>query len=396
MRINILFQFKVLFLCFLVSCPVLDVYPQDVDTLLFKVAEMYKELQSFQFEGRTETRVRRGRQTQSNEYYVRLAQEVPDNYRVELGGERARILVTNDSTTLAFHPLTQQYIERPEPLEHVSQRADFPDIVRMYARLDELAEQARMIDIDTVYTVNGARHMAYYVEVIPKKTPQTQGQTITFQFIIDHETLAILKERKSSYIPNTPQGAISITQTTEYDVARVSGDIADSLFVFTPPSEAVRVSKINDFPNLPVSLHGQKVSPFTLQMARNDQAKSIADFSGKVVVLNFWATWCAPCRAEMGALNKYYHQWRSHGLEVVAINLEEQREVVMPYIEDEGLDIPVLLDQFGVVTRQMEVNELPTTFILDRQGIIRHHLIGARTEADFERYLSPFFDGNGH
>ena len=372
--------------------PLRVVISQDTDSLLYAVSEMYKDLKDFHFEGTTSLRVRKGWQTQTSEYFVRVAQEFPHRYRVEIGGERGRLLVSSDTVTIAYHPVSKEYIERPEPLETASQRRDFPDVIKMYARLYEISDTITMLDPDTLYSVNGMLRKAYYIEIIPKVTPQTHGHSINYQFMIDHETLAVLKERKATYIPDTPQGALSMTQTTSYEVVNVTSQIPDSLFDFTPPNDASRVKKIDAFPNIPTSLYGQTASSFSLPIFGSDQVLSLDDLAGNVVLLNFWATWCGPCRAEMGALNTLHHLWKESGLEILAINVEETPQSVSIYQEEEAHDFTILLDKFGVTSRQMDVYELPTSFIIDRSGVIRHHLIGAREQDDFVRYLSPFFE----
>ena len=383
----------IIFFCIVMSVnsPTQTCVAQAADTVLMHVSELYKSVQNVYLEGKTTVRIRRGRQSKTSEYFVQVAKEAPARYRIEMGGELARLLIANDSTTLAYHPATSQYVLRPEPIETVYQKADFPDVLSTYARLEEIAEHVTLVSSDSNFTVAGKPRRAYFLEIIPRQTPQTRGQSATYEYAIDRETWAVLKERKSMYIPNAAQGTVSMTQVTSYDIVHVSGDIPDSLFAAIPPAGAERVSKIEAFPNIPVSLHGQAVPPFSLPLAHTEGEMAFSDLQGKVVILNFWATWCAPCRAEMGALNQLYSMWKNQGLEVAAINVEELPDVAMAYIEEESFGFPVLLDAFGLVTRQMEVHELPTTFIIDENGIIRHHLVGARTEADFRQYLEPFF-----
>ena len=80
------------------------------------------------------------------------------------------------------------------------------------------------------------------------------------------------------------------------------------------------------------------------------------------MVLNFWATWCGPCRAEMGALDRLQNEWGEEGLVVLAINEEETPEQAAAYLNEEKLGLTVLMDHLGLVSRQYKVYELPYYF----------------------------------
>jgi len=100
---------------------------------------------------------------------------------------------------------------------------------------------------------------------------------------------------------------------------------------------------------------------------------------GRVVLLNVWATWCAPCRVEMPALDRLYRQYRDDGLVVVAVSVDagsDAARLVRRFVADLGLAFPVLLDPAGTVQDRFGVNGLPTTFLIDRTGRIRARLLG--------------------
>jgi cytochrome c biogenesis protein CcmG/thiol:disulfide interchange protein DsbE len=103
---------------------------------------------------------------------------------------------------------------------------------------------------------------------------------------------------------------------------------------------------------------------------------SLADLQGKAVVLNFWATWCLPCRVEMPALEHTWLDWQDEGLIIVAVNLQESRGHVADYAGELGLTFPVLLDQDGSVFQQYQVQLYPTTFFIGRDGVIHDVVFG--------------------
>jgi cytochrome c biogenesis protein CcmG/thiol:disulfide interchange protein DsbE len=103
---------------------------------------------------------------------------------------------------------------------------------------------------------------------------------------------------------------------------------------------------------------------------------SLADLEGKALVLNFWATWCLPCRVEMPALQQTWLDWQDQGLIIVAVNLQESPGRVADYAAELGLTFPVLLDQDGSVFQQYQVQLYPTTFFIGRDGVIDDVVFG--------------------
>lgn len=118
-----------------------------------------------------------------------------------------------------------------------------------------------------------------------------------------------------------------------------------------------------------------KAPDFTLA-ALEGGSIALADMQGKVVVLNFWATWCQPCRSEMPALEQVWSDYREQDLVVLAVNLQESSQRVSAFVQEIGLTFPVLLDDKGDVFQLYQVQLYPTTFFIDREGIIREVIYG--------------------
>lgn len=97
---------------------------------------------------------------------------------------------------------------------------------------------------------------------------------------------------------------------------------------------------------------------------------------GKVVLLNFWATWCGPCKAEMPALQQLADDLQGVPFKLYSVNLQEDAPTIAPFARDLGLHVPVLLDEDGDVTRGYGVRALPATFLVDRQGVLRLQRLG--------------------
>lgn len=106
------------------------------------------------------------------------------------------------------------------------------------------------------------------------------------------------------------------------------------------------------------------------------QMVRLSDLRGQPVVLNFWATWCPPCQAEMPALQALADDYTDPGVTVLGINQAETAPQVQAYVQGKGIDFPVVLDSDAAVSQAYRVRSLPTTFFIDRDGVIDEIVIG--------------------
>jgi peroxiredoxin len=104
---------------------------------------------------------------------------------------------------------------------------------------------------------------------------------------------------------------------------------------------------------------------------------NLRDHRGRVLLLNFWATWCPNCRQERPSLNALYNQYQSQDFVLFRIDSKESRETVLKFLEKEPSQVPILLDIKGKVERLFGVWAHPTTYLIDRQGIVRYRSVGA-------------------
>ena len=120
-----------------------------------------------------------------------------------------------------------------------------------------------------------------------------------------------------------------------------------------------------------------EIQGVTLDGARRQ--KTLADYSGKVLLINVWATWCEPCREEMPSIEKLHREFAPQGLAVVAISVDdagaEQR--IRDFVKELGLSFEILHDPGQVTTRNYQITGYPETFVIARDGTIRRKLIGA-------------------
>lgn len=129
---------------------------------------------------------------------------------------------------------------------------------------------------------------------------------------------------------------------------------------------------------------GKPAPDFELTSIDGKQVK-LSDYRGKAVLLNFWATWCPPCKAEMPWFVDLQKQYGNDGLQVVGVAMDDAgKEEIAKFAKDMGVNYPILLGKEGVAQKYGDVQFLPTTFFIDRQGNITDRTFGLVSRSDIE------------
>jgi thiol-disulfide isomerase/thioredoxin len=122
---------------------------------------------------------------------------------------------------------------------------------------------------------------------------------------------------------------------------------------------------------------------FSLPVARSlpgsagGAAQDLSSLKGKIVFLNFWATWCGPCRAEMPSMETLYKRHGENGLEILAVNCMEKEQEVIEFMREYGLTFPAALDEGGKVSGAYGIQAIPTSYLIDREGKIIMRFVGS-------------------
>lgn len=115
-------------------------------------------------------------------------------------------------------------------------------------------------------------------------------------------------------------------------------------------------------------------------------------FKGKVVLLNFWGTWCVPCLREIPELVRLSRQFKSRGLEIVGIAVDSGRpDDIRQFMAAHGMDYQILIGDLAIVKQSFQVVGFPTSLLIDRHGIIQKRYFGPQTEAVLKRDVEPLF-----
>lgn len=119
----------------------------------------------------------------------------------------------------------------------------------------------------------------------------------------------------------------------------------------------------------------------------NGKKHQLSDYKGQGVLLNFWGTWCPPCKKEMPALNGAYKAFEDKGVQVISINIAQSDFEVRDFVSSYGLDFPMTIDKTKSVMRAYNVDQLPATFLIDSNGKIKRILTYGITEKEFKQYM---------
>ncbi|MDQ0155063.1 TlpA disulfide reductase family protein [Robertmurraya andreesenii] len=149
--------------------------------------------------------------------------------------------------------------------------------------------------------------------------------------------------------------------------------------------------KVEDQASVPIGLDEDEKAPsFTIQTIDGKEV-SLEQFRGKKILLNFWATWCPPCKKEMPEMQKFYEEYESKDYLVLAVNVtvaEKTSKAVSSFVDDYGLTFPVLMDEKGEVAHQFEILSYPTSYFIDSDGIIRKKIVGGLSKEMLYREMS--------
>lgn len=148
-----------------------------------------------------------------------------------------------------------------------------------------------------------------------------------------------------------------------------------------------KYKKLDNLDDLPVGLAEGNLAPDFSLVDLNGNPIELSDYRGEKVLLNFWATWCPPCKAEMPYMQEMYEKYREDGFEILAVNstvTEKSRDNVVDFVAEYGLSFPIPMDEKNRVSSDYEIMAFPTSFFIDSDGVIRSITVGGMTKEHLE------------
>ena len=126
----------------------------------------------------------------------------------------------------------------------------------------------------------------------------------------------------------------------------------------------------------------------------NGQSESLTDYQDQVVLVNNWATWCPPCKAEIPTLEAYYKMHKVNGFVIVGVEAGESQKDVLKFVQEHDMTYPVWFDLKNAATNAFHNENLPSSYVIDRKGIVRLAWVGEISQQMLEKYVTPLLTEN--
>lgn len=333
-----------------------QVQAQDAMQILRQTAAAYRNLQSYDFRITIQD-------TNSNivsEHHLDVSGARPGKFRVEDTDPRGELRVADGANEWDFNRESNEFEKLPVTPQTATPISEF-EAADQHVRGAEVAREE-------LFEIAGRRVPIFIVRVVRDQWPPGYPRGVQFvMYRIDEETFRIYKS--IAYSGNSSQIRL-------YSIRKWNEPVAESTFEFVPPPSSAHA--IGKLPQLAASSHsiiGTDALDFTLKDTRG-QKFHLDDLRGKVIILDFWASWCGPCRVSMPTLQHLYEKLSDKGLVVLGLDVGEEAVEVDQFAKQESITFPLLLDSEPEITAEYFVDAYPTTIVVDRQGRIAYRGTG--------------------
>jgi thiol-disulfide isomerase/thioredoxin/outer membrane lipoprotein-sorting protein len=349
-------------------------------TIIKKVIENFKSLTSYEAKSDLFVSLEPEGLAPNQNLELYLAFKKPDKIRVENRGANTSTIILYDNENVLFYLPEQNQFRRDK-------RENFNfenEIGRFHASSN--------LDVNTIkdFTSENSElegkeilKLQFITPVPPNVFPFPYADS-SFMFttwFVEKEKMIILRTESITNLYVNQGGeqlTLKINTTSVVEDVKINEDLHDSLFVLNLPEDVQEMSSNNNGV-AESELMGKQAEDFQLLDLKGNSHK-LSDYKGKVLFLDFWATWCAPCRQTMPITEKIHNEFSEKGLVVLAINMAEKEETVKKYIDEFKYTFPTLLDSDGSVSGTFGIQAIPSFIIIDKDGKIFSYEVGFHGE----------------
>jgi thiol-disulfide isomerase/thioredoxin len=361
--------------------------------ILKKMSEVYRTLESYQFEGTLTKETTAEGFLQRREVPIFKAAVLPDKVRVESGLPKNRVISVSDGkdSWLYFARLQQYSRSTPAEMRQIIERGPVSEagsisalatkFVDDYGNLAEEVSGVQLLRTEILQN-DGRASECYVVEFTDPVPPASLRITevLPRTLWVEKKDFLVLKDISGSRSESPEDGVESEShQTLVLKRARINEPLPDELFSFVPPEGSKELVLSRFARPRRRTLEGEELTDFTLKDLSGEQV-NLKSLRGKVVLLNFWASWCGPCRIEMPVLERLQKEFKAAGLVVLGIN-DEEPSIALDYLKKNRLTFRSLVDTDQSVGVLYQVRAIPTVIIVDREGKIAFQGVGLSHEA---------------
>jgi len=359
-------------------------FPRSYETAFTKTVEFKRERNGLVYESKVQTS-------------AIVWEELPDRLRVEARDSEYEVVkVVDGRIQWLYSPDFKMYVKREADAEGRPPRAaneewrfdnlasEAGTLIRQYASAGEAVRGAKqVISLLREETVeSGGQKLPCYVIELNQALPDKSD----FKRLLWVEKDSFLVRRESSTRNSQTAQAAKTVSTTTYNFGRIvlNEPLAARLFVFDAPSDAKAVAVLNPFaPKTPVAAVavGKEAPDFTLKDLTG-KAVNLQALRGKTVLLNFWATWCGPCRVEMPHLEKLYREYKDKDVVFLTVS-DEEPDVIRAFLLGQKYTFGSLVDEDSQASRLYQINAIPQTVFIGRSGRVVESFRGTHEEKDF-------------
>lgn len=325
-------------------------------TLLQEVAERYRSLREARFEAEVHTEYKGGEAVSRRTKSLKIEISQPDRAKTDvIDSDESKVIIQDGKTIWTFYPKTNEY---SLATTRIGISEDSP--VQAYSSLDEIRGSMRIVGREQVAD-------AYCVKLVLERGPK-HVRTLW----IDPQSKFVRRDEIED-VSVISRGEQSQNSMTTYSVARIVEKLSPDIFSFDPVKTHA-TKRIELQQNPATTSIGTRAPDFSLKAADGREVR-LSGLHGKIVLLDFWASWCLPCRSAMPAIELLHRQFKDNGVVVLGID-DEEIETQRAYREKFGYSFSSLLDPAKKVKNLYKVGGIPTTVLIDGNGGIRAYEVG--------------------